>query len=187
VRVLDTGLEGIPPVTLSPAGGHEWAIDLAPGINGANYCTTFHPGYSNPVVESDCDCNNNGVRDLCDVENGTSQDVNGNLVPDECETTGAPLATTFSDLILGPAVPNPTKAKTNLVFVLGGDQHVKLTIHDVRGRVVRTLVDEVKPSGMHVTEWNGQDERGDAVAPSIYYAKIISEAGSRTTRIVIVK
>ena len=31
------------------------------------------------------DCNDNGVSDLADIAEGTSQDCNGNLVPDECE------------------------------------------------------------------------------------------------------
>jgi glucose/arabinose dehydrogenase len=35
------------------------------------------------------DCNNNGVDDDQDVANGTSQDCNGNFIPDECETLGS--------------------------------------------------------------------------------------------------
>ncbi len=33
----------------------------------------------------DNDCNNNGIPDICDIENGFSSDENGNGVPDECE------------------------------------------------------------------------------------------------------
>jgi DNA-binding beta-propeller fold protein YncE len=32
------------------------------------------------------DCNNNGVADACDIANGTSQDANGDGIPDECGT-----------------------------------------------------------------------------------------------------
>ncbi|MCP3916961.1 MAG: hypothetical protein GY711_15540 [bacterium] len=31
------------------------------------------------------DCNNNGEKDWCDIQNGTSNDCNGNYIPDECE------------------------------------------------------------------------------------------------------
>lgn len=37
------------------------------------------------VFERKSDCNDNGVRDTDDILNMTSQDCNGNLVPDECE------------------------------------------------------------------------------------------------------
>ena len=36
------------------------------------------------------DCNNNFVLDLVDIQNGTSQDLNGNGIPDECESTPCP-------------------------------------------------------------------------------------------------
>ncbi|MBK7875307.1 MAG: matrixin family metalloprotease [Planctomycetes bacterium] len=41
------------------------------------------------TVQNNCsgapDCNGNGVRDSCDIANGTSLDNNGNATPDECE------------------------------------------------------------------------------------------------------
>ncbi|MBK9127869.1 MAG: alpha amylase C-terminal domain-containing protein [Phycisphaerales bacterium] len=36
-----------------------------------------------------CDCNHNGVDDATDIANGTSLDLNGNGIPDECETPAA--------------------------------------------------------------------------------------------------
>ena len=37
------------------------------------------------------DCNGNGAWDACDIEGGTSTDVNSNGIPDECETTACAL------------------------------------------------------------------------------------------------
>ncbi|RMF81031.1 MAG: DUF4215 domain-containing protein [Planctomycetota bacterium] len=37
------------------------------------------------------DCNNNGIPDIQDLANGTSQDINGNSIPDECEALGDPI------------------------------------------------------------------------------------------------
>jgi predicted outer membrane repeat protein len=42
----------------------------------------FGPPCGLPLV---VDCNANGVPDLCDLESGASEDINENLVPDECE------------------------------------------------------------------------------------------------------
>ena len=37
---------------------------------------------------SGADCNNNGQANTCDIFDGTSQDMNGNGIPDECEASG---------------------------------------------------------------------------------------------------
>jgi hypothetical protein len=85
-RILDTGVEGIPPIQLDLADGHPWVHDLDPNLHlpGAE-CTNFHPGISEPNTVPDCDCNFNFQRDLCDIEQGISEDCNQNLVPDECD------------------------------------------------------------------------------------------------------
>ncbi|GAG45986.1 unnamed protein product, partial [marine sediment metagenome] len=45
-------------------------------------------------------CNSNGVTDICDIAAGTSQDINTNGVPDECET--ADLSCAESDQVIVP-------------------------------------------------------------------------------------
>lgn len=37
------------------------------------------------AVQSEPDCNDNGIADACDILSGTSADANGNGIPDECE------------------------------------------------------------------------------------------------------
>jgi hypothetical protein len=188
VRVLDTGLAGIPPVSLAPAANQEWAIDVPAGIAGANYCTSFHPGFFNRDT-APCDCNSNNVRDVCDIESGTSLDVNSNGTPDECELgLAVPNVEQYEiPLTLGPAVPNPMQASTSMAFTLARGQNVTVTIHDVRGRTVRTLVNEFRPLGIHVVTWDGKDDEGTLVPPSIYYGKLVSEDGTRTTRVAVVR
>lgn len=188
IQVLDTGLEGIDPVTLVSPGPQDWSIDLPLGIPGANYCSGFHPGYrTDPAVS--CDCNENLIRDTCDLETGVLTDTNGDGVPDQCQPALAvPSATPQPvSLLLAPARPSPTRSSTTLVYALGRAQRVTLTIHDVRGRVVRRLVDESQTSGLHSAEWDGKDESGMPVSPTIYFAKLSSEDGSRTTRIAVIR
>jgi len=55
-------------------------------------------------------------------------------------------------------VPNPFTSATTLRYSLpAGGGHVKLEIYDVTGRLVSTLVDDVKGSGTHSVEWSGHD------------------------------
>ncbi len=86
VRMLDTGLEGIDPVTLDQQDPAPWVSDIDPNLGlTADLCSDFHAGIEDVVQETDCDCNGNTKRDKCDIEEGASQDCNTNAVPDECE------------------------------------------------------------------------------------------------------
>lgn len=88
-RVLDTGLNGIPPVTLTQSESQHWVSDLAEGLAiTGDPCTAFHPGVEDTNPKTDCDCNNNGIRDACDLESNVSADCNADGVPDECQLAG---------------------------------------------------------------------------------------------------
>jgi hypothetical protein len=95
------------------------------------------------------------------------------------EPSAAPVAplTGPPNAILHAAAPNPFNPRTTVRFELPDAAHVRLAIHDVRGRLVRTLVDAELPRGAHGIDWNGRDERGADVASGSYFALI--EAGDR--------
>ncbi len=85
-QVLDTGLEDIPYVTLIQDDDPPWTSDLSPGLTWPSPIDTdFHPSVEDTEPTIDCDCNQNGVRDKCDIEDPTSDDCNTNGTPDECE------------------------------------------------------------------------------------------------------
>ncbi|MCH8252962.1 MAG: hypothetical protein IID36_10970 [Planctomycetes bacterium] len=86
IRVLDTGLSGIPPVTLAQTDPLPWVHDIDGnfGVMG-DVCSVFHPGVIDLDINEDCDCNGNLIRDKCDIENLISADCNENDVPDECD------------------------------------------------------------------------------------------------------
>ncbi len=85
VLVLDTGLEGIPYITLLQEDNPPWSSDVSEDLGLSTlYCTDFHPSVDDPDPATDCDCNANAVRDSCDIESGYSPDDNGDGVPDEC-------------------------------------------------------------------------------------------------------
>jgi hypothetical protein len=87
VRVLDRGLEEIPPVVLDASAiPQNWVSVPDPALNLVNpICTDFHPGLIDGQVMQDCDCNNNDIHDTCDIDEGTSGDCNSNTIPDDCD------------------------------------------------------------------------------------------------------
>ncbi|MCK9995467.1 MAG: S8 family serine peptidase [Candidatus Krumholzibacteria bacterium] len=81
--------------------------------------------------------------------------------------TGIPGAVTF----IG-AAPNPFNPATSLKFSLPVGADVKLTIYDVSGRRVRSLVTGRLKAGHHEASWNGRDDAGRNVASGTYFARL---------------
>lgn len=71
--------------------------------------------------------------------------------------------------------PNPFNPSTRVDFSLASPGRVKLTIFDVAGRRVRTLLDEHRAAGHHDLEWNGRDDSGRRLASGVYFYRL--EAG----------
>ncbi len=69
VLVYDTGIEGVPFVTLSQTTAEPWTARLDPnsGLTG-DMCSAFHPGIADPNPQTNCDLNSNGIWDVCDTQ-----------------------------------------------------------------------------------------------------------------------
>ena len=64
---------------------------------------------------------------------------------------------------------------------------VRLQIFDLRGRLVTTLVDEVRPTGRHEVVWAGTDDTGRRVASGTYVCRMQAGGFTGTTRMMLVK
>jgi len=88
---------------------------------------------------------------------------------------------------LYPGIPNPFNPATSIGFDLPEAGHVKMTVYDVGGRLVRRLVDRSLPAGHHVAQWNGIDGSGGNAVSGVYF--VVLEAGvfRQSTKIVLLK
>lgn len=73
--------------------------------------------------------------------------------------------------------PNPAAGRTTFGLALAAPDHVSLSIYDIRGHLVRSVVDRTLPSGEHRLDWDGRDGRGHDVASGVYVARLIFGAG----------
>jgi hypothetical protein len=68
--------------------------------------------------------------------------------------------------------PNPFNPSTTISFevteTFSINEKISLTVYDIRGRRVRTLIDSDLEPGSHKIHWNGQNDRGQSVASGIY-------------------
>ncbi|HKI84566.1 MAG TPA: FlgD immunoglobulin-like domain containing protein [Candidatus Krumholzibacteria bacterium] len=84
-------------------------------------------------------------------------------------------------------VPNPFNPSTTIRYALPHPSHVSLAVYDEHGSLVRTLVDAPEPAGEQATVWNGQDLEGRTVASETYLARLVTEDGVRTRKMVLAK
>jgi len=83
--------------------------------------------------------------------------------------------------------PNPFNPSTELRFTLAGPATVTLTIHDLAGRRVATLLDAARPAGTHTATWRGRRDDGRAVASGVYLARLRAEGQTGVCRLVLAK
>jgi len=85
------------------------------------------------------------------------------------------------------AAPNPFNPQTGLRFVLPAASFVQLSIYDVRGRAVRTLVSGTFAAGEHVAVWDGRDGGGRVQPSGVYFALMKAGRIKLTQRLTLVQ
>ena len=75
-------------------------------------------------------------------------------------------------------IPNPFDRSTAVQFSLDREEPVTVRVHGVDGRLVRTLTRGRRGPGIHQISWDGRDDRGDRVAPGVYFVRLT--AGERS-------
>ncbi len=88
---------------------------------------------------------------------------------------------------LAQNAPNPFNPSTTIAFTVPRDAEVSLRVFDVRGRLVRTLVDGVRPAGQHTVDWDGRDDRGAGAASGVYLYQLQVGDETRHRRMLMVK
>jgi hypothetical protein len=83
--------------------------------------------------------------------------------------------------------PNPFNPQTTISFTLAQRALVQLSIYDVNGAHVRTLVNEDRAAGTYQMRWNGRDESGRAVASGVYFYRLDAGKFSQTKKMVMLK
>ncbi|MCB0294917.1 MAG: T9SS type A sorting domain-containing protein, partial [Calditrichaeota bacterium] len=68
--------------------------------------------------------------------------------------------------------PNPFNPSTVIGYRLSVASRVELSIFDLLGKKVRTLVDERQPAGQYEVRWNGEDADGNALSAGIYFYRM---------------
>jgi C1A family cysteine protease len=78
--------------------------------------------------------------------------------------------------------PNPFNPVTSISFRVSlSQQQVNLNIYNIKGQLVKSLVDNVLPAGEHSVIWEGTDWKNNPVASGIYFYRLNTENGESAT------
>jgi hypothetical protein len=120
-----------------------------------------------------------------DAGGNTSEFCAGLLV--QSQTTGV-------DPIVGRGTrwidirPNPAPAAASIRWNLPTAELASLAIFDLNGRKVRDLAPRQRFSpGLHELQWKGNDERGAAVSPGVYFLHFDGAAGSEVRKLLLMR
>ncbi|MDD3174771.1 MAG: T9SS type A sorting domain-containing protein, partial [Herbinix sp.] len=83
--------------------------------------------------------------------------------------------------------PNPFNPSTNIDFGLPTDGRVNISVYNLKGQKVITLLDEFRNSGRHSVTWNGTDEFSKRVASGVYMYKIQADEGRTIKKMLLLK
>ncbi len=89
--------------------------------------------------------------------------------------------------VLNDNYPNPFNPQTNISFTVPSSGNINLTVYNITGQRVATLVDGYQHSGEHNVQWNGLDQNGNQVSSGIYFYSLKTDASSMTKSMVLLK
>lgn len=69
--------------------------------------------------------------------------------------------------------PNPFQTSTQIFYKIAEESNVNITVYNILGKKVRTLVNETKQNGNYTTTWDGTSNDGGSVNSGLYICRII--------------
>ena len=189
VEAYEGVLVQINNVTISSIGDFDWSITDASG-----YEILIDDDMAN--MEADILMNSlsegqelDYVRGIFNFSYGTYK-IQTRDVDDMGTTMGVndDVAVNPYDYELHNNFPNPFNPETQIRFSIGSSEVVKLTIYDMMGRQVRSLISgESYGPGFHVVNWEGLNNQGEKVPSGMYIYRIKAGSFIADKKMVLVK
>ncbi len=83
--------------------------------------------------------------------------------------------------------PNPFNPTTTISYDLPSATRVNITIFDVAGRMITTVIDEIQAPGNHQAVWDGKDRNGHVVASGVYFYRFVTDGYIETKKMMLLR
>ena len=90
-------------------------------------------------------------------------------------------------LNLAQNYPNPFNPSTTIRFNVPRAGNVKLNVYNIKGQLVKTLLDENRSAGTQTVMWNGVDNNNNNVASGVYFYKLETSGATEMKKMVLMK
>ena len=82
--------------------------------------------------------------------------------------------------------PNPFNPETRIAFGIPQPGHVTLKIFNIRGQLVKTLLDETLSADYHEILWDGTNHHGEQVASGIYFYRLVTDKFTESKKMLLI-
>jgi len=83
--------------------------------------------------------------------------------------------------------PNPFNPITFIPFKISTQMKIELAVYDIRGRKIKTLVNNYLPGGSYNIRWDGRDETGKEVGSGLYLYRMKADDEIFTKKMIVFK
>ncbi len=97
------------------------------------------------------------------------------------------LAAVPDEFSLGDNYPNPFNPVTSIQYSLREPAHVKMSIYDMLGREITTLVNEYQDFGFYNVRWDGTNHVGRKVSSGVYFYLVQMGSFKQIKKMVLLK
>jgi len=87
--------------------------------------------------------------------------------------------------------PNPFNPVTNIAYSIKDPGKITLEVYNIKGQLVKTLVNEIQETGTHSVTWSGTDNSNKSVSSGVYFYKMVSDSNigryTSTKKMILMK
>lgn len=83
--------------------------------------------------------------------------------------------------------PNPFNPSTEILFDVPTRSHVRVSVYNILGQKVKSLVDEELPPGKYSRTWDGTGDTGQALSTGVYLYKMESRDFRQSKKMILIK
>ncbi len=155
---------------------------ITDGVNSCNFRSSFsEANYIGNLVPL------NNFNLVCIL----SERVDGQFITARSLSDFAPVANIDQTVVRKSTIignyPNPFNPITTIAYNLANSGPVDITIYNVKGQKVKTVVSGNQNSGSHTITWNGTDENNRNVSSGVYYYKLSTNDSVQIRKAILMK
>jgi hypothetical protein len=182
IGFLETGRVKTRSLFLKVEGSYAYITDDEKGlviVDISNTTTPVKVGSSSYVTEVDLIEGNL----LYTIDNGGLYIIRNDLIT----STNRDPVLAPSEFALFQNYPNPFNPTTTIQYEVPQQSQIRISIYDVLGRKVKTLINRTSQPGTFELTWDGTDEFQNPVAGGVYFCGLEAESFVKVIKLALVK